>query len=194
MSQSPELPEPAASALDLRAALEQMRKEAEREIARLNRKLADREHEAETRVVSATESIALQQELSTLQHALSQKEQALDQITAECRRLEDELEDRHQVFDGLKQEVERKESSLKAAQEEVLRLRQQLAAIQEQSLDLSGPASTALGRTRGIPTGDPPMAQAPRRPTRHLSQELFHGDPVRPRRIGNRGGHDRRWR
>ncbi|MGE5154394.1 MAG: SUMF1/EgtB/PvdO family nonheme iron enzyme [Bdellovibrio bacteriovorus] len=161
MSQPPEPPEHAASALDLRTALEQMRKEAEREIARLSRKLADREHEAETRVVSATESIALQQELSTLQHALAQKEQALDQITAECRRLEDELEDQHQVFDGLKQEVESKESSLKAAQEEVLRLRQQLAAIQEQSLDLSGPASTGLDGARGVPSGSPTPAQTP---------------------------------
>ncbi len=110
MSQPTERPEPAANAFDLRAALEQMRKEAEREITRLNRKLSVREQEAESRVVSATESIALQQELATLHSALEQKEQVLDQITGECRRLEDELEDQHLVFDGLKQEVERKES------------------------------------------------------------------------------------
>jgi formylglycine-generating enzyme required for sulfatase activity len=156
MSHPTEAKEPAANAVDLRAALEQMRKEAEREITRLNRKLADREHAAESRVVSATESIALQQELATLHSALGQKEQALDQITGECRRLEDELEDQHLVFDGLKQEVERKESSLKAAREEVLRLQQQLALIQEQSFDLSGPASAVPERSRGLPTGDLP--------------------------------------
>jgi len=161
MSQPTELPEPAANAVDLRAALEQMRKEAEREITRLNRKLSDREHEAESRVVSATESIALQQELATLHSALAQKEQALDQITGECRRLEDELEDQHLVFDDLKQEVERKESSLRAARDEVLRLQRQLAAIQEQSLDLSGPFSAAPERARGLATSDPVVATAP---------------------------------
>lgn len=161
MSQSTELPDLPANAVDLRAALEQMRQEAEREIARLNRKLLDREHAAESRMVSATESIALQQELATLRGALAQKEQALDQITGECRRLEDQLEDQHLVFDGLKQEVERKESSLKEAREEVQRLQQQLAAIQEHSLDLSGPASTALGRTPRASASDRAMEPSP---------------------------------
>ena len=160
MSPGPEPSEVAARAVDLRAALEQMRRQAEREITRLNRKLADREHAAESRMVSATESIALQQELTTLQRTLGQKEQALDQITLECRRLEDQLEDQHLVFDDLKQEVERKESSLKAAREEVLQLQRQLALIQEQSLDLSGPASTSPSGVGGAPTASAPVAQA----------------------------------
>lgn len=132
-----------------------MRREAEREITRLNRKLADREHAAEGRMACATESIALQQELTTLQRTLGQKEQALDQITQECRRLEDQLEDQHLVFDDLKQEVERKEGSLKVAREEVLRLQRQLAALEEQSLDLSGPASTTSVWAGTYPAAQP---------------------------------------
>lgn len=155
-----ELQEPAANAVDLRAALEQMRREAEREIARLNRKIADREHVAESRMVSATESIALQQELTTLQQTLGQKEQALDRITQECRRLEDQLEDQNLVFDDLRQEVERKESSLRAAREEVMRLQQQLAALQEQSLDLSGPASVTSARVGVNASGGAPTLRA----------------------------------
>lgn len=161
MSQPTELPEPAANAVDLRAALEQMRKEAKREINRLNRKLMDREHEAETRVVSATESIALQQELATLQQTLRQKEETLDRITEECRRLEDQLEDQHVVFDGLRQEVERKETSLKEAREEVLRLQGQLATIQQQSADLSSTSDPVRGWPRGASSREPPTAQAP---------------------------------
>lgn len=132
MSQTAEISESVSTSSDLRTALERMRQEAEREIARLNEKLEERQHEAQNRLTSATESIALQQELTTLQQTLGQKEHALDHITRECRRLEDKLEDQHVLSDGLKQEVERKESSLKAAREEVERLQQQLTAIQEQ--------------------------------------------------------------
>ena len=162
MSQAAELSEPAASAQDLRAALEQMRREAEREITRLNSKLADREHATETRMVSATESVALKQELTTLRRALGQKEQALDRITEECRRLEDQLEDQHRVFDDLRQDAERREDSLQEARQEALRLRQQLAAIQDQSMDLSGPASRALERPLDTATHQVTTAQGGR--------------------------------
>lgn len=159
MPQAAEPSEPAANAQDLRAALEQMRREAEHEITRLNRKLANREHATETRMVSATESVALQQELTTLRRALGQKEQALDRITEECRRLEDQLEDQHRVFDNLRQDAERREDSLQEARQEALRLRQQLAALQDQSIDLSGPASRALARPLDTATGQSPTAQ-----------------------------------
>lgn len=155
MSQTAETSESVATSTDLRTALERMRQEAEREIARLNQKLEDRQHEAETRQVSATEGIALQQELTTLRQTLGQKEHALDRITQECRRLEDKLEDQHVVFDGLKQEVERKESSLKAAREEVLRLQQQLEAIQERPALRSGSSDAAVSGPRDEPTGEP---------------------------------------
>lgn len=160
MSQDPPLPEPLSGVLDLRAALEQMRKEAEREITRLNRKLADRELEAESRVVSATESLALQQQLATLRGALAQKETALERITGECRHLEDQLEDRHLAFDDLMQKVERKESSLIAAREEVDRLQRQLAELQAQSIDLSGPPSAPPDRPE-LGLAEAPAALAP---------------------------------
>jgi len=121
----------------LRTTLEQMRRQAEHEIARLNRKLAEREYAMEQTVSSATERQAMQQELTVLRHSLGDKEKTLDQITKECRRLEDDLEDRHVEVDGLKQEVQRKETSLKAARDEVTRLKRQLAEIQEQSIDIS---------------------------------------------------------
>jgi len=156
MSQTAETSESVATSSDLRTALERMRQEAEREIARLNEKLEERQHEAQSRLTSATDGIVLQQELTTLRQTLGQKEHALDHITRECRRLEDKLEDQHVLSDGLKQEVERKESSLKAAREEVERLQQQLTAIQEQpalhgessDVAISGPGSARTSEPR----------------------------------------------
>jgi formylglycine-generating enzyme required for sulfatase activity len=123
--------------LELRNQLEQMRRDAAEEIARLNRKLAEREYAMESTVSSATERQAMQQELTTLRHSLGERGKTLDRITGECRRLEDELEDRHQEADALKNEVQRKETSLKAARDELQRLRRQMAEIQEQSVDIA---------------------------------------------------------
>lgn len=120
----------------LRSVLELMRKQAEQEISRLNRRLAEREYAIEHKVSSATERQAMQQELATLQHALGLKEQNLDRLTEECRRLEDQLEDQYAAFDGLKQEVQRKDLSLKAAREEVQRLKYRLAEIKEPSSEI----------------------------------------------------------
>jgi len=123
--------------LELRNQLEQMRRDAAEEIARLNRKLAEREYAMESTVASATERQAMQQELTTLRHSLGERGKTLDRITGECRRLEDELEDRHQEADALKNEVQRKETSLKAARDELQRLRHQMAELQEQSVDIA---------------------------------------------------------
>lgn len=153
-------------ASDLRSALEQMRKQAENEIARLNRRLAERELAAERSAATATERQSMMQELSVLQHALGEKEKTLDQITDECRRLEDELEDQHLAFDDLKQEVESKESSLKAARDEVMRLQRQLAEVRDQSVDVSQSFSLAPvpALDFGLPlppvTPDPPPGPA----------------------------------
>lgn len=111
----------------LRNTLEQMRREAEQEVMRLNRRIAERAREADSSVTSATEHLAMQQEMTVLQQTLGAKEQALDHITDECRRLEDELEDHNIRLDGLKQEMERKDHSLKDAVGEVERLRRELA-------------------------------------------------------------------
>ncbi|MCG6895855.1 MAG: SUMF1/EgtB/PvdO family nonheme iron enzyme [Thiocapsa sp.] len=130
-----------AEAATLRQALGEMRREAEQEVARINLRLRERESAAEGGAESAAERLALRQELESLQRVLSAKEQALDNITQECRRLEDVLEDQHVIFDGLRKEVERRDVSLKVAQEEVERLRQSLAEIQAQSLENAAPGA-----------------------------------------------------
>ncbi|MBK1718720.1 formylglycine-generating enzyme family protein [Thiocystis violacea] len=111
----------------LRKTLEQMRKEAEEELTRLSTRLAEREFAPDSSIATATERLALQQEMMMLQQTLEAKEQALDHITEECRRLEDELEDHNIAFDSLKKEVDRKDKSLREAQAEAERLRQELA-------------------------------------------------------------------
>lgn len=146
----------------LRSTLEQMRREADEEITRLNRKLAEREYAAQQTATTATERLALEQELETLQHTLGYKEQTLEKITDECRRLEDQLEDRNVAFDGLRQEVERKESSLRSAQEEMTRLQTQLQEVREQSMELTQ-ASEAFGLTLPPVEPDPPPG-----PTQHV--------------------------
>jgi septal ring factor EnvC (AmiA/AmiB activator) len=128
----------------LRLALEAMRREAGQEISRLNRKLAEREYDAERIVATAAERQAMEQELSTLQSTLNDKEQVLDRITDECRRLEDELEDRHLVFDDLREEVARKDLSLKEAREEVERLQLALEELRERPSASTTPASPTV--------------------------------------------------
>jgi formylglycine-generating enzyme required for sulfatase activity len=163
MTDSPQVTEAADLALSLRQALEQTRKQAEEEIARLSRRLAEREHAAERGAASATERQAMQQDLQTLQHALGQKEKTLDQITDECRRLEDALEDQHVAFDGLRQEVAQKDNSLAAARNELERLRRQLAEVKDQSVDLSGSGlAAALQSAPGTPRMPPVVPDPPR--------------------------------
>ncbi|SDX49274.1 SUMF1/EgtB/PvdO family nonheme iron enzyme [Thiocapsa roseopersicina] len=145
-----------AEAASLRQALGEVRREAQQEVARINRQLHERAA-VEVGAASAAEQLALRQELDSLQRTLGAKEQALDAITEECRRLEDVLEDQHLVFDGLRKEVERRDLSLTAAQEEVSRLRQAL-------LDLQAQASEPVLLEPGPPRG--PFAE-PHRIGRH---------------------------
>jgi formylglycine-generating enzyme required for sulfatase activity len=141
-----------AEAASLRQALGAVRRDAQQEIARINRQLRERAA-VEGGAASAAEQLALRQELESLQRTLRAKEQALDAITEECRRLEDVLEDQHLVFDGLRKEVERRDHSLKAAQEEMGRLRQAL-------LDLQAPSSEPT-LFEATPSREP-FAPAPR--------------------------------
>ncbi|EXJ15892.1 formylglycine-generating enzyme family protein [Imhoffiella purpurea] len=114
----------------LRKTLEQMRKEAEDEVARLNRRLAEREFAPDSSVATATERLAMQQEMMVLQQTLEAKEQALDHITEECRRLEDQIEDQNMVCDGLKQEVERKDRQVKELESELQNLRDEVRMLE----------------------------------------------------------------
>lgn len=135
----------------LRQALGEVRREAQQEVARINLRLRERSA-VEGGAASAAEQLALRQELDSLQRTLGAKEQALDAITEECRRLEDVLEDQHLVFDGLRKEVERRDLSLTAAQEEVSRLRQALLDLQGQG---SEPGLLEPAPPRGL-SAEPP--------------------------------------
>jgi formylglycine-generating enzyme required for sulfatase activity len=144
------LDEERAEAASLRQALGAMRREAEQEVARINGELRARAA-TEPTTASATEGLALRQELETLQRTLVSKERALDAITGECRRLEDALEDQNLVFDGMRKEVERRDLSLRVAQEEVDRLRQALLDLQtgfDPSLHRGGHPEAPVVRAR----------------------------------------------
>jgi formylglycine-generating enzyme required for sulfatase activity len=136
----------------LRQALGEVRREAQQEVARINRQLRERSA-VEGGAASAAEQLALRQELDSLQRTLRAREEALDAITEECRRLEDVLEDQHLAFDGLRKEVERRDLSLRSAQDEVGRLRQAL-------LDLQAQASEPPAREAAPPRG--PSVEEPR--------------------------------
>ena len=152
-----------AETASLRQALWDVRREAQQEVARINRQLSERSA-GEAGAASAAERLALRQELESLQRTLGAKEQAIDAITKECRRLEDVLEDRHLVFDGLHKELERRDLSLTAALEEVGRLRQALLALQAQA---SEPALLEPVPPRG------PFAEPPRSRRRAVSIGLW---------------------
>lgn len=110
----------------LHKTLEQLRQEAEEEIKRLSARLGEHDFAPGSQVETAAERLALQQEMLLIQQSLDAKEQALEHITQECRRLEDALEDKHLALEGLKKEIERKDQSLHEAHTEIERLRQEL--------------------------------------------------------------------
>lgn len=140
----------------LRAEIAAAREEAEQELARLRDELeAVRDLEMPGRDVDAvTESIALQQELDTLRHALREKERIIDATAAQCRRLEDALEDQHLAYDGLQQDLERKHLSLASVREEVARLtteRTELEARYRASLQAGGAPDSRAEQGSGRP-------------------------------------------
>lgn len=103
----------------LRDQLARLRAEAEEELAHLRHDLAAVRGLAhpERDVDKATEDIARRQELDTLRKALREKERVVDITAAQCRRLEDELEDHHRAYDGLKQNLEQNRLLLAEARE-----------------------------------------------------------------------------
>ncbi|ADC61250.1 formylglycine-generating enzyme family protein [Allochromatium vinosum] len=136
----------------LRNTLEQLRQEAEEEIKRLSARLGEGDFAPSSQVATATERLALQQEMLLMQQSLDAKEQALDHITEECRRLEDAMEDKHLALEGLRKELDRKEQSLQEAHTEIDRLRQELleasrAAEQRAAATPSQPVIVRGGKT-----------------------------------------------
>ena len=97
-----------------------LKAQAAQNVERLRAELAAlRDMQPERDVHSATEHLALQQEVETLRLTLHEKDRVVDLTEAQCRRLEDELEDQHLTSDGLKQDLERQKLALAAAREEV---------------------------------------------------------------------------
>jgi formylglycine-generating enzyme required for sulfatase activity len=126
----------------LRAELARVRDEAGKALKHLRSELdALRASQDSVRDVdSVTEQIAMQQELDTIRRTLQEKERLVDNAAEQCRRLEDELEDQHIAYDGLKQDLERKQLSLNAAHEQAERVSRERQEIEEryQSLLSSG--------------------------------------------------------
>jgi formylglycine-generating enzyme required for sulfatase activity len=114
------------------------------EIVRLRGELDSlRRDEASARDVdSVTDRLALQQEVDTLRRSLREKERVVDVTAAQCRRLEDELEDQYLASDGLKQDLERKKASLAAAREQAARLSKERQELEERYQALLNDASS----------------------------------------------------
>jgi formylglycine-generating enzyme required for sulfatase activity len=103
---------------ELRQELARVRAEAEREIAQLREQVVGMQPAVPPRDSrTATERLALEQELTALRRGLADKDRTLDGISLECRRIEDAMEDQHMALDGMRQEVERKTQALAAEQQ-----------------------------------------------------------------------------
>lgn len=129
------------------------------ELARLRDELA-----AARDVDVVTDNLAMQQELDTLRLALREKSRVIEVTAAQCRSLEDELEDHHLAYDGLKQDLDRKKLSLAAAREQGARLSQEHHEIDQRYrallASLSASAAPEAGRSgdAGPPGGAPRTA------------------------------------
>jgi len=111
----PTATEPAAA---LRAELAQVRAEAEAERQRLERelKLARSPQPSQRDPVTVTQNIAGQQEIQALRNTLREKDRVIEQLTRQCRDLEDQLEDNFQQLDALRLRVQQRELELDQAQ------------------------------------------------------------------------------
>lgn len=116
----------------LRDELSRVRQEAGRALAQLRHELDHlRESQDSMRDVdSVTEQIAMQQELDTMRNTLHDKERMVDSTAVQCQRLEDELEDQHLAYEGLKQDLERKMRSLAEARDQAERMTQERHEIE----------------------------------------------------------------
>ncbi len=133
------------NAAALRAQLARVREESGQALAQLRGELdalrASRDSMRD--VDSVTERVMLEQELDTIRHTLHEKERQVDSTAAQCRRLEDELEDQHLAYDGLKHDLDRKKLSLTAAREQAERVSRERQEIEDRYLALLSGQQTA---------------------------------------------------
>ena len=115
--------------------------EAEHEIAQLRAQMVGVKritHPPSSR--TATERLALEQELAALRRALADKDRTLDGISQECRSLEDAIEDQHMATDGLRQELERRTQTLAAEQRVVAELERERDGLRLRLMERRGVA------------------------------------------------------
>ena len=107
--------EPAAA---LRAELAQVRAQAEAERQRLEHelKLARSAQPSQRDPITVTQNVAGQQEIQALRNTLREKDRVIEQLTTQCRDLEDQLEDNFQQLDALRLRVQQRELDLDQAQ------------------------------------------------------------------------------
>ena len=107
--------EPAAA---LRAELAHVRAQAEAQKQRLERelKLARSAQPSQRDPVIVTQNVAGRQEIQALRNTLREKDRVIEQLTTQCRDLEDQLEDNFQQLDALRLRVQQRELELDQAQ------------------------------------------------------------------------------
>lgn len=130
-----------------------VRTNAEQNLTRLRNELAAlRElHSSKRDVDSVTEQIALRQEADTLRHTLREKERLIEVTAAQCRRLEDDLEDQRIAYDRLKQELGKKKLLLASAHEDEVRSSAEGQDLEERSLSLLNGAGHQAEVIAGAP-------------------------------------------
>jgi chromosome segregation ATPase len=108
--------EPAAA---LRAELAQVRAEAEAERQRLEHelKLARSALPSPRDPIKVTQDVAGRQEIQALRNTLREKDRVIEQLTTQCRDLEDQLEDNFQQIDALRLRIQKRELDQARAQE-----------------------------------------------------------------------------
>jgi formylglycine-generating enzyme required for sulfatase activity len=141
----------------LRAELERVQEAARQALSKLRDEV---DYLRETRnpgrdIDFVTAQVALEQELDTLRRALREKERLVEETAAQCRRLEDELEDQHLAYEGLKQDLERKALSLEAAHSQLSHMSQERHEAEERYQELltsKSPGHAGAGSSGRTPT------------------------------------------
>lgn len=91
----------------LRSELAMVRRQSAEDLANLREQLAEPQSEDSVRDIGEAATLqALRQEVDSIRHALHDKERSLSQSQAQCRNLEDLIEDRDKEVDQLKQKLE----------------------------------------------------------------------------------------
>jgi hypothetical protein len=125
-------PDPAARIAALEAELARARAEAEVERERLERrlKLAQTALPERRDPRTVTQNIAAQQEIDALRGALRERDRIVKELTAQVRRLEDDLEDHYRRADVMRRQLSQREDELAEARGQAEAAARRAASIQ----------------------------------------------------------------